>query len=150
MVHSHAWCTSQPHKPKRQIICVNCPTWQQVLTLLSKLQSLEGYLLWVMIKCWHHTGHKVTKGMCWDRLGCISLMRGLCSSHKLGSRQLQVLSFVVFFPQRPFCLICCWNSATQLWTLKHRNEKFVHVSCYAWHFHTDKVQLNIDFWLSSD
>lgn len=79
-------------------------------------------------------------------------MHRLClfSSHKLWSRQLQVLSFMVFFfSQRPFCLIWCWKSATQLWTLKHRNEKSVGNSfvslAYAWHFHTDKVELNIGF-----
>lgn len=74
----------------------------------------------------------------------------LFSSHKLWPRQLQGLSFAAFFffPKAilsylmlKFCHTALNTEALE-WEISW---KFVCVSSYAWHFHTDKIQLNIDF-----
>ena len=102
-------CDPQPcliHFPATQTEkannCVNWPTWQQILTLLSKLQPLEGYLLWVVIKCWHHTGHKVAKGVCWDRLGGIS--RDCVPRINSGPGSCKCCHLLSFFPKGHFVL----------------------------------------------
>ena len=72
------------------------------MTLLSKLLSLEGCLLRVMIKCWHHTGHKVTEGMCWERLECIS-----CDCFPLitwGLSSCKCCHLLSYFPKGRFVL----------------------------------------------
>lgn len=95
----------------------------------------------------HHTGCKMTEGRCWGRWECVSCICFppinwcLCSCKRCHLSSFFFRKAVLSYLMLRFC-------HTALNTEAQEGEiswKIVPVSCYAWHFHTDKVQLNIDF-----